>query len=52
MWEGDGHHDTGGVNGKLKDHAHRRPRRGPKVALSISGKVVSLRAQLGLMFDL
>lgn len=31
---------------------HGQPEREPKVALYISGKVISLRVQLGLMFDL
>lgn len=31
---------------------HGQPESEPKVALYISGKVISLRVQLGLMFDL
>lgn len=33
-------------------HSRWQPRKEPKVALYISGKVTSLAVQLGLMFDL
>lgn len=41
-----------GLKRKLMGHSHRQCQKEPKVALYISEKVISLRVQLGLLFDL